>query len=210
MELVIAGDLLHQPRLARLEQDEVAQVVEQQVWGEEASDHLFQLELKQRPVVLAAHRAPGQEALAVGGERAHPRVQAVGDHQRLIADEQVGNLVLVGLQLLEGRPDVGLLVGEVLQLDHRDGQAVDEADEVRAARLLAALHGELVDHQKLVVLRLREVDEAHAVAALASVGRHLHRNALQQRLVEAAVVQQERRLFRSADPAHRFVERRLG
>ena len=42
-------------------------------------------------------------------------------------------------------------VGRVLQLDHRHRQAVDEAHHVGPARLLGALHRELVHHQKAVV-----------------------------------------------------------
>ena len=54
MELVIAGDLLDQPVVALLEQNEIAQVVQQQLRREEAAHHLLQLEFQQRPVVLVA------------------------------------------------------------------------------------------------------------------------------------------------------------
>ncbi len=114
-------------------------------------------------------RAPRQEALAVGRERTHARVQAIGDHQRLVEHEQVGNLGLVGFELIEGRPDIRLLSRRVLEFDHRNRQAVDEAHQIRAARLLGALHRVLIHHQKAVVLRMLEVDQAHTVAALLAV-----------------------------------------
>ena len=62
---------------------------------------------------------------------------------------------LVGLELLEGRPDRGVLVGRVLQLDHRQRQAVDEQHDVRPAGVLVLDDGELVDREPVVVLRRR-------------------------------------------------------
>jgi hypothetical protein len=152
VELVVAGDLLDGVAVVLLKEDEVAQVIEEQFAVEEAFDHLLQLVFEQRLVVLVAQGAPGEKALLVGGQRAQARRQAIGDHQRLVADEEVGDFVLVGLQLVVGLPDVGVDIGGVLQLDHRDRQAVDEDDDIGAAQLLAPLDGELVDDQKLVAL----------------------------------------------------------
>jgi hypothetical protein len=212
MELVVAGDLLHQPAalITDFEQHEVAQVVQQQLGCEEAAHHLLQFELQQRLVVLVAHRAPRQKALAARGERAHARVQAVGDHQRLVEHEQVGNLRLVGVELVERRPDVGLLRCGVLQLDHGDRQPVDEAHQIGPPRLLAALHGELVHHQKAVGLRLLEVDQAHTVAALLAARLlHLDRQPVEQRLVKAPVGLHQRRLLQRAHAVQHLVEQRL-
>ena len=47
VELVIAGDLLDDAVVALLEQDEVAQVIQQQLGREEAAHHLLQLEFQQ-------------------------------------------------------------------------------------------------------------------------------------------------------------------
>ena len=46
------------------------------------------------------------------------------------------DLRLVGLELLEGGPDRGVLVRRVLQLDHRQRQAVDEQHHIRPAGVL--------------------------------------------------------------------------
>ena len=78
----------------------------------------------------------------------------------------------------------------VLQFDHRDGQAVDEAHQIGPARLLAALHRELVHHQKAVVLALLEVDQPHAVVALRP--RAIPPPHLQEQPVEGAVVLDQR------------------
>ena len=116
------------------------------------------------------------------------RRQTVGDHQRLVADEEVGDFVLVGLQLVVGLPDVGVDIGGVLQLDHRDRQAVDEDDDIGTAQLLAPLDGELVDDQKLILLDVVEVDQLHMVGfdlfAVAVFDRH----SFEEQLVEGAVV----------------------
>lgn len=42
---------------------------------------------------LAGDRAPGQEPLAVGGQRANACLHGVGDQQRSVVDEQGGNLL---------------------------------------------------------------------------------------------------------------------
>jgi hypothetical protein len=192
MELVVAGDLLHHLAVGRLEQYEVAQIVEQQLRREETAHYLFELEFQQRPVVLVLHRAPGKEALAAGRQRTDARMQSVGNHQCLVADEEVGDLFLVSLQLVVGGPDVCLRVGRVLQFDHRDGQAVDEADQIGPARLLATLNGELIDDHEAVALRVLEVDHLHPVAALLAGDFHLHRHPGDQGFVEGAVGENQR------------------
>ena len=67
--------------------------------------------------VLALDGAPGLEPLLPRGEGADARLEAVGDDQQGVVREERGNLCLVGLKLLEGRPDGGVLVGRVLELD---------------------------------------------------------------------------------------------
>jgi hypothetical protein len=83
-------------------------------------------------------------------------------------------------------------VGRVLQFDHRDGQAVDEAHQIGPARLLAALDGELIDDHEAVALRVLEVDHLHAVAALLATDFHLHRHPGDQGFVEGAVGENQR------------------
>ncbi len=133
VELVIAGHLLDQPALV-LEQDEVAQVVQQQFALEQAMHQRLQLAHgAQRVDRLAVDGAPGHEAFPVGRQRADTGLEAVADDQQRIAQEQVGNVVLVGLQLVEGGPQVGVLVAGVLELDHHHRQSVEEQHHVRAA-----------------------------------------------------------------------------
>ncbi len=210
MELVVGGDFLNDAPLILLEEHEIAQVVQQEMMGEEATHHLLQLEFQQGLVVFVVDGAPGQEALPRRGERAHPRMGAVGDHQCLVGHEQGLDLGLVGLQLVEGPPDVRLLIGRVLQLQHCNGQAVDEAHQVGAPGLLGALHRELVDHQEAVALRALEIHQPHPVAALAPGLVHLHRHAIHQPFVEGAVAEKQRGVRCLGDMVHHFVERGCG
>ena len=116
MELVVARDLLHQ-RAVILEQHEVAQVVEQVGRCQHAAHQRLQLvELAQRVERDAVDGAPRHEAFAIGRERAHQRLGAVGDDQQRVVLKNVGNLRLVRLQLVVCLPDVGILVGRVLDL----------------------------------------------------------------------------------------------
>ncbi len=187
MELVVAGDLLDQPPIV-LEQDEVLQIVEQGLAVEGTLDQGFQFAHgPERVGGVAVDGAPGHEAFPVGGERAHAGGDAVGDDQQLVVDEQVGNVVFVGLELVEGAPDVGVLVAGVLEFQHHQGQAVEEQHEVGAAGVLGALHGELVDGQPVVSANVAEVDEPDAVAAGFAVPLVLDRDTFDQPAVELAV-----------------------
>ena len=94
---MVAGYLLHYSVPVQLEEDEVADIVQEEVGPEKAADDGFQLELEQRAVVLVLDGAPGEKPLRRSGERAHAGIGAVADDQRFVKDEQVLNLVLVCL-----------------------------------------------------------------------------------------------------------------
>ncbi len=117
-----------------LEDDEVAQQIEEAAPLEHALQHHLQLRLLRGGVLAPGDGAPGLEPLLARAQRADARLHAVGDDQRRVGGEQGRNLGLVGLELLEGGRDRGVLVGRVLQLDHGQGQAVDEPNSTRSAR----------------------------------------------------------------------------
>ena len=102
-----------------LEDDEVAEQVEEPLPVEDALDQHVELGRARRGDVHAVDRPPGHEPFPVGRDRADPGVQAVGDDQQLVEGEQAGDVLLVGLELVEGRLDRGVLVAGVLQLDAR-------------------------------------------------------------------------------------------
>ena len=167
MELVVGGDLLDDPAVF-LEQAEVVQEVEEAAWIEHPPDHRLQVSVlaERVEILLGGDRAPALKPLPVGAERAHPGVHAIANHQQHIRCEQVGDVLLVGLQLVEGGPDVCLLIGRVLEFDHRQGQAVEVNHHIRAAVVLGALDRQLVHHQPVVGGGVIESDDLEANADL--------------------------------------------
>ena len=160
VELVVAGHLLDERAAARvLEHDEVAHQVEEAPLVEHALEQHLQLRQVRVGQRLARDRAPGLEPLRARRRacRCAPATPSETTSTALYANSD-GISRLVGLELLEGRPDRGVLVGGVLQLDDRQRQAVDEQHHVRPARVLVLDDGELVDGQPVVVVRVVEVD----------------------------------------------------
>jgi hypothetical protein len=200
MELVVTGHLLDQlANLATfLEQHAVVQVVQQHGRRQRAAHQGLQfLERPQRVERDAVNGAPAHEALAVGRQRAHQRAHqrraAVRDHQQLVVLEQVGQLRLVGLDLVVNLPDVGVEVGRVLQLDQHQRQAVDEQQQVGPAAVARPLDGELVDVQPVVGGGVGPVDQASEVAAAVAALLLLHRHARHQEAVKLLVGRQQGR-----------------
>ena len=124
-----------------------------------------------RRQIVARHRAPGHEPLAVGGQRADTRREPVRNHQRRVGAEQRADLRLVGLQLVEGAVERGVLVAGVLEFDHAKRQAVDEDHDVGPAVRLVLDHGELVDRQPVIGVGVVEVDKPDLLAADGAVHR---------------------------------------
>ena len=202
---MVGGDLLDQPAVV-LEQDEMAQVFQQQLAPEHAQGQ--RLQLAHRPQRIDRHAidgAPGQEALAVGGERAHPGEDAVAHHLRQVGVEQVGDVLLVGLQLVPGRPDVGVLITGVLQFHHHQRQAVDEQHHVGPTGQPGPLHAELVDRQPVIGRHIGEVDQPHARAAGLPVLLELHRHAIDQPALQLSVGVDQARHVGIDDTAQRVV-----
>ena len=103
------------------------------------------------------------------GQRAQPRFGAVADHQRLVVGHQAGDIGFVGLELVVGFFQRGLLVGRILQFDHGQGDAVGEEHDIRAA-VGARVGGgidvgdrELVHGQPIVVGPVIEIEQPDLV-----------------------------------------------
>jgi len=187
MELVVASHFLDQSAVV-FEQDEMAQVVEQQFALEQAMHQ--RLQFLHRPERVGAHAvdgAPGHEALRRCGERAHARLDAIGNDQHSIGNEQVGDVFLVGLELVEGSPDIGVLVAGVLQLQHRQRQPVDEQHQVGPAVELGALHAKLVDRQPFISGHVAKVNESDPVTAPLAILLELDRHTFHQPTVHLAI-----------------------
>ena len=120
-------------------------------------------------------------------------MEPVRGHERSVRAEQGRYLVLVGLELVEGPFESGVLIAGVLQLNHSQGQAVDEQHHVRASIVAVLDHRVLVDCQPVVGIYVLEVDQPGDISADASVlAGDLDRHALNQIAVQAAVLLDKR------------------
>jgi hypothetical protein len=210
VELVIAGELLHDAVVVGLVDDEVAQEIEEAPLLEDPAQHHLELGHRGRRELFTLDGAPRRVALAVRGDRADARVDAVGDQQERVEHEERRQLVLVGLQLVEGRPDRGLFVGRVLQLDERERQPIDEDDHVGPARVALLLHRELVHDEPVVGAWLLEVDDAHRRVTHGAVGTQVFEaQTVDQVGVELAVAVDELRRRDARQLAEGLVERLL-
>ena len=127
VELVIAGHLLDQrPAAVVLKHDEIADERGKPVRRTDALEHHLKLEHARVGRGLARDSAPRLEPLPAGGERSDAGLGPVRDHEHRVHGEEGGQLGLVGLELLPRRPDGGVLVYRVLELDDAQRQAVDE------------------------------------------------------------------------------------
>ena len=117
VELVVAGHLLGQRAAVVLEHDEVAQQGEEAARLEDALQHHLQFSHVRVGKRLPGDGAPGLEPLPAASERADTGLDPVRGHQRLVHGEQRGQLGFVGLKLVPGRPDGGVLVRRVFEFD---------------------------------------------------------------------------------------------
>ena len=210
VELVIAGHLLDRRPAVVLEDDEVAQQRQEAALLEHALDRHLQLGVEDRRQLLTVDRAPRLEPLPAGGERTEPRLHPVRDRQHRVAGEQRGQLRDVGLQLVERRPHGGAGVGRVLQLDHRQRQAVDEQHQVGPAGVAVFDHGELVDRRPGVGVGIIEVDHLRLRAADGAAGGPIFdRHAVHQQAMEGAVARCQGSPGRPRQLAKGVVERLL-
>ena len=173
---------------AILEEHEEAQIVEQLGRRQHATNHRLQLvELTQRIERQAINRPPLHEALGVAGQRTQPCLAAVRNHQQLVVLDDIGNLFLVGLDLVVGFPDIGLLVGRVLQLQQHQRQAIDEQDHIRPAGVVQPFDGELIDRQPAVLGRVFPVNQANEVTTRFALFLVFHWHTADQQFVEMAI-----------------------
>ena len=208
VELVVACHLLGDAAAVVLEHDEVAQQVEEAPRRAQSLDHHLELRQVRVGQRLARDGPPGLEPLAPGGERAYARLHPVGDGEQRVRCEQRRHLRLVGLELLEGAPDRGVLVGGVLELHHRQRQAVHAQHQIGPPRVLVLDDAELVHRQPVVARRVVEVDHPRLGAADVALGiAVLDRHAIDQQAVQGAVAHDELRALGPRQLAEGVVQR---
>ena len=118
-------------------------------------------------------------------------MESVRGHERGVRAEEGRTLVLVGLELVEGPVEGGVVVAGVLQLDYGQRQAVDEQHHVGAPMVLD--NCVLVHWQTIVAGNIREVDQRCDISADAPVvAGDFDRPALEQVAVQTPVLLDER------------------
>ncbi|WP_338929244.1 hypothetical protein WDZ11_22165 (plasmid) [Roseomonas mucosa] len=119
MELVVARQNLDDASLGLAEGDEVPQQVQKAPLLEHTVQHGLEFGRALRRHVLTVHRSPRHEPLPIRRKGADPRRHAIRDDQGGISAEQGGDLRLVGLKLVVGAVQRGVLGAGVLEFQHR-------------------------------------------------------------------------------------------
>ncbi len=156
--LVVLRDPLHQPLRLGREHDERPYEVEEARRLEDAADEDLQCGAVGDDLA-AVDRLPRCEVLPAGGEGAHRGTAAVGDDGHGVGHEDRRDVTAVGLALVPGAAQGGVLGAGVLQLQQAERDAVDEDDDIRAPVPAGLDDGELVDREPVVRSRMRPVDE---------------------------------------------------
>ena len=203
--LVIPGDLLDDGLAVVFEDDEGADQIEEPPLLEHALDEGFELVGGFGNELVAVDGLPGHSAFEGGVDDAEAGLDAVGDHFDLVVGEEGGQVLMVGLELVPGSFDGGLLVGEVLQLDDGEGDAVDEDDDVGPAMFVFD-DGELVDGAEVVVFRVVEVDQGDVLTADFAVVKDVDFDAVDEHVMEGAVGLDEGGAAGGEDLADGFVD----
>ena len=115
-ELMVAGHLLGKLAGALvLEDDEVADQIQETAMVEDTLNNDLQLWEVGRGGLAAGDGASGLEPLAARSEGADTSLDAVRGNDHGVVGEEAGNLVLIGLELLEVGPDRRVLGSGVLE-----------------------------------------------------------------------------------------------
>ena len=208
VELVITGHDLDDARARISKHGEVPDQGQESVLLEHAFDDGPEFRRTLRGDGSAVHGAPGHEALDIGRQRTQARLNPVRGHERGVGAEQGRYPVLVGLKLVERPFEGGVFVARVLQLDHGQGQAVDEQHHIGPAVVLSLNHRELVHRQPVVGIGVGEIDQPGSITADAPIlPGNLDGHALDEVTVQAAVLLDERGGFRLPHLAQHLVQR---
>ena len=167
VELVVGSDLLDDLPVF-LKQAEEAHKLQQTPLVEDPSYQGLQITVSTQriQVVLTLDGAPTLEPFPISTQGSQPCLDAIADHKQHVGREQVGDVLLVGLELVERCPDVCLLIHRVLEFDHRQRETVDVDHHIRATVVLGALNRQLVHHQPVIGGGVVESDDFEANADL--------------------------------------------
>ena len=209
-ELVVARGFLRYLVVDGFKEDEVAHVGEQAVFWEKPFDECLHGACSVRLDLEAVYGHPRVVPFAAGRPRAVQGGDAVGDDDEAVVIEELGNLVGVMLDLVEGVFDGGFFVVGILEFEDDQRQAVDEDDDVGTAVVLP-MNGKLIDGADVVLVRLIPVDRIDVAMFAVPVWKfHFQFDAACEHLVKGKVAAQGVGTFGLAEDAHGFIERAGG
>ena len=148
-----------------VKQDEVFQQIQKVFLFADAPEHGFQ---RHTALLLLGQTLPLVEKLIFAAQGTHLGLHAVGEDEKGIVEEQVRNSILI----------VGVVIGVCLlhihgvlfQLYEQQRDAVDKADDIRAAAIQIAVDLQLLDGEEVVVVRILKINDSGALFFRFAVG----------------------------------------
>ena len=152
--LVVSGQNFCGAAAGVVEEDEVFQQIQKVLLFADAPEHRLQGHAAR---LLLAEALPLVEELVLAAQGAHLGLQTVGEDEKGVVVEQVGD----GVQVVGVVVRVGVLHvhGVLLQFHKQQGDPVDESHDIRAAAVQVAVDFQFLDGQEVVVVRVMEVDD---------------------------------------------------
>ena len=205
-ELVVLGDDL---LVVFVVEDEVLDVIQQPVPGEQTRDHALQARallcdfIAVNLFLLVLGAQPVEEMLPLRREAADLGLDGVREHAKGVGQEKLRDVLLVIGQVVVER---GLEFHvRVFQFDEDQRDAVDVEQHVGTAEATLAFDPELRDGQITVLVWLIEINQLHTLLLLLALSVvELHRDAVAQQVVNFLVGGDERH---GLTPVKQFFQR---
>ena len=148
-------------------EDEILEEVQEVFLFTHATEHGLQLHAAG---IVLLESLPFVEEFVLAAEGADLGLLAVGEHDEGVEVEEMGNgILVVGVVFGVGIPDIHI---EIFQLDEEQGQAVDEAQDIRAFAVEAEFVVDLkfLDGEEVVVFGVAEVEDLNPAFLLGLAG----------------------------------------
>ena len=161
-ELMVLGALFDHLIGSHFEDEEVPYIAQKTLFGEEPFHQGFHAAGAGPFHVDAVDGLPGRKVLPRCAPDAVQRLRSVRNHGDGVGIEELGDAVAVVANLVEGVFDGGFVAPRILELEDRQGQAVDVDHQIGAALALPG-DGQLIDHQEVVgfgVVPIDGIDQA--------------------------------------------------
>ena len=210
MELMIGGDLLAELAAIVFKGDEVPQQVQKAAGFKDTVNQKAQRVIPPVHEFLPVDGLPGQEAFVGGTQAAHGGLEAIADGQHGVVGHEVGNIRLIGLQLVPCLLHRGVGVRHVFEFKEAQGNAVHENHQVGPAVDAVVNDGVLVHHQKIVLFGVFIIEQADDDAAFLAVHLMRHPHAFHQHALDEVILSHQATVGGIPHHAQGFVADVLG